>query len=51
MAKYKICFSGFAYVEADDKEEAIEKLDDREEIFLEYQMDSVDEVDEFVVRW
>ena len=51
MAKYKVCFSGFAYVEADDEQEAKEKLEDREEAYMEYAMDSVEEVDEFIVRW
>ena len=50
MAKYKICFSGFAYVEAEDRDEAIELFDDDLDIFREQSIDSVTEVDEFVVE-
>jgi hypothetical protein len=51
MAKYKVTFSGFCYVEADSEDEAKEKADDGEYAFSEYGFDSVEEVDEFVVRW
>ena len=51
MAKYKIAFSGFAYVEADDEEEAKENLEDGGEVYMEYTMDSVVEVDSFDIRW
>lgn len=50
MAKYKISFSGFAYVEADDKDEALVLFDDDLDIFREQRIDSVTEVDEFVVE-
>lgn len=50
MAKYKISFSGFAYVEADTEEEALELFDDDLDIFREQRIDSVTEVDEFVVE-
>ena len=50
MAKYKISFSGFAYVEADTEEDAIEMFDDDLDIFREQRIDSVTEVDEFVVE-
>ena len=50
MAKYKVVYSGFAYVEADDKDEALELFDDDLDIFREQRIDSVTEVDEFVVE-
>ena len=50
MAKYKVSYSGFVYVEADTSEEAEEKAFDEEEIYSEKQVDAVIEVDEFVVE-
>lgn len=50
MAKYKVVYSGFAYVEADDKDGALELFDDDLDIFREQHIDSVTEVDEFVVE-
>lgn len=51
MAKYKVSYSGFVYVEADTAEETEEKaFDEVEEIYSEKQIDSVIEVDEFVVE-
>ena len=50
MAKYKISFSGFAYVEANSEEDAIEMFDDDLDNFREQRIDSVTEVDEFVVE-
>lgn len=49
MAKYKVRFSGFAYVEADDKEEAQDVFQDEEEMYKETDIDSVEEVDEFTI--
>lgn len=48
MAKYKVCYSGFAYVEADSVEEA---EDDYEfgSVYEERQVDMIEEVDEFFV--
>ncbi len=49
--KYKVFYSGFVYVEADTAEETEEKtFDEVEEIYSEKQIDSVIEVDEFVVE-
>ena len=50
VAKYKISFSGFAYVEADDRDEALEMFDDDLDIFREQGIDEVTEVDEFTVE-
>lgn len=56
--KYKVYCSGFAYVEADSEETANSEeeakdivLDDDGVIYSEYRIDSVEEVDEFVVDW
>ena len=49
--KYKVFYSGFVYVDADTADEAKEKvLEEVEEIYSEKQIDSVIEVDEFVVE-
>ena len=52
MKKYKVSFSGFAYLVAESPEEAEELFnDDGAVIYSECQPDSVEEVDEFVVNW
>lgn len=52
MAKYKIYFSGFAFIEADSEEEAEEIFwDDPSGDYQECEVDSVEEVDEFVVHF
>lgn len=48
MSKYKVYYSGFAYVEADSEEEAIDNYED-DFIYDEKQVDEVEEVDEFEV--
>lgn len=51
MAKYKVSYSGFVYVEADTAEEAKEKvLEELEEIYLEKQVYAVIEADGFDVE-
>jgi hypothetical protein len=50
MAKYKVKFGGFAYIEADDQAEAEEKFDDEDFVFCEYGIAAIEEVDEFTVR-
>lgn len=48
--KYKVNFSGFAYVKADSEEEAREKvLYEDDAIYSETQVDNIEEVDEFEV--
>lgn len=48
--KYKVNFSGFAYVEADSEEEAREKvLYEDDAIYSETQVDNIKEVDELEV--
>lgn len=50
MKKYKIDFIGTMYLEADTKEEAEEKFfDGIGKVSAEKQIDSVIEVDEFVI--
>ena len=49
--KYKVNFSGFAYVEADFEEEAREKvLYEDDAIYSETQVDNIEEIEEFVVE-
>lgn len=48
--KYKVSYTGFAYVEADSEEEAREKvLYEDDVIYSETQVDNIEEVDEFEV--
>lgn len=48
MPKYKVKFSGFAYVDAEDPKEAAEEYEDLC-AYMETSVDSVEEVDEFTV--
>ena len=48
MPKYKISFSGFAYVEAESAEAAQDDYD-WQATYREEQVDSIEEVDEFVI--
>lgn len=50
MAKYKVYYSGFAYVEADSEEEAIENYE-YDSYYEEYAVDGVEEVDDFCVSF
>lgn len=50
MPKYKVSYSGFAYVEADSSEEAKESYrDDECFAYEEKHIDSVEEVDDFII--
>ena len=44
--KYKVNFSGFAYVEADNEDEAAENYDDFE-VYRKEKIECIEEVDEF----
>lgn len=48
MAKYKVYYSGFAYVEADSAEEVEEKCE-YDNVYDEKQIEKVEEVDYFDV--
>lgn len=48
--KYKVNFSGFAYIEADNEEEAEECFDNEIESYREWGIDSIEEVDDFVIK-
>ena len=50
MAKWKIEFRGFGYVEADTMEEAREMFENGETIYEETEQDEPVEVDEFEVE-
>lgn len=49
MPKYKVYYSGFAYVEADSEEEAMEDYE-FSSVYEEKQINSVEEVDEFEIE-
>ena len=49
--RYKVKFSGFAYIEADSEDEAEECFDNEEFVYKETSVDSIEEVDDFVVEW
>lgn len=51
MDRYKIYYSGFAFVEADSKEEAEELYHEGNTIFEEEQVDEVEKVDEIIITW
>lgn len=48
--KYKVNFSGFAYVEAENEQDAKELFQNDEVEYMETEIDSAVEVDEFFVR-
>lgn len=50
MKKYRVEYSGFAYIEAENKQDAEENFDRDSAIFDEYSVDSVHEVDDFTVE-
>jgi hypothetical protein len=49
--KYKVSFSGFAYVEADSEDEAIELYQNDTIVYSEQDVDLVETVDEFSIEW
>lgn len=51
MAMYKVCYSGFAYVEADTPKEAEDNYDCNDVVYEERQTDSIEEVDDFFTVW
>ena len=48
--KYKVNFRGFAYVEANDKEEAEDRFATEDIEYEEYGIDSIEEVDDFIIE-
>ena len=49
--KYKVNFSGFAYVKADSEEKARENvLYENDAIYSETQVDNIEEIEEFEVK-
>lgn len=49
MKKWKVKIEGFAYVEADTEDEAIELFDNGEAYYDEFEK-SAEEVDEFIIE-
>lgn len=49
MPKYKVSYSGFAYVEADSPEEAEKKYNYEEHVYEENCIESVEKIDDFVI--
>ena len=49
MAKYKVSYGGFAYVEAESEEEARELFEDEDFAYREQEITDVIEVDDFLV--
>lgn len=50
MKKYKVEFSGYAYIEAESKQDAEKNFDPAEAVLLEYGVDAVQEVNEFILK-
>lgn len=52
MAKYKIYYSGFAFVEADSEEEAKEVYwDEYDIVYEDRHLDEIEEIDEFAINF
>lgn len=50
MARFKVCYSGYAYVEADSEDEAEQNFWDDQVTYDEMSIDFAYEVDEFGVE-
>ena len=50
MAKFRVEFAGFVFVEAYNEEAALQKFIDEDYAYMEYEAGAVTEVDEFVVE-
>ena len=50
MPKYKVLFSGFAYIEAENADEAENLFYNDEFDYMEDSIEAVEETDDFVVR-
>ena len=50
MAKFKIRFEGFAYIEAADEQEAVFNYDCEDVVYQESNMIGISEVDEFEIE-
>ena len=51
MKKYKVMFSGYAYVEASDEDDARDVFDNEMEVYKEISVDVIEEVDEFLFEF
>lgn len=50
MPKYKVLFSGFAYIEAENADEAEDLFNNDEFDYMERSIEAVEEVDDFVIE-
>lgn len=48
--RFKVNFTGFAYVDADSEDEAIDKFNCGDEIYQEYEVDSAEEVSDYLIN-
>ena len=48
--RFKVNFTGFAYVEADSEDEAIDKFNSGDEVYKEYEADSAEEVSDYLIN-
>ena len=48
--KYKVNFNGFAYVDADSEDEAIDKFNSGDYIYREFEADSAEEVSDSLIN-
>lgn len=49
MKKYKVSYSGFVYVEAENMQGAKEKFEYDDSVYQEQAVDNVEEIDDFLV--
>ena len=50
MARYKVCYEGFAYVEADNEEEARENYENGYIIYGEEEINEVKKIRDFFIN-
>lgn len=48
--RFKVNFTGFAYVEAESEDEAIDKFNSGDDVYKEYEADSVEEVSDYLIH-
>lgn len=48
--KYKVNFNGFAYVDADSEDEALDRFNSGYYIYREFEADSAEEVSDYLIN-